>query len=235
MATLFALAGQRVLSNRGQAKQASGNETKARASCGGPGEGFRHMIEIELVHGGTSSCLHSLERFEAVLPLQQPPLARAVNGVTSCRSIRWQEWIRPEFLSTLPRLERRQIHRSSSSARAAIMAPEAVTATAARAGANWRSAGPATGEGAPLQEATGVKKEESDAGQGGGQPQAEGHHYQQSRTRRGRPRPNPATPAGRTGREGGRRKSPRASRLRQVRCSPSAPGGRWLCACPPWE
>jgi hypothetical protein len=45
------------------------------------------MIEIELVHGGTSSCQPGLDRFEAVLPLQQPPLARAVNGVTRCQSI----------------------------------------------------------------------------------------------------------------------------------------------------
>ena len=87
MAPPFALAGQRVLSNRGQTKQACGNETKARAACGGGGEGFRHMIEIELVHGGTSSCQPGLEHFEAVLPLQQPPLALAVNGVTRCQSI----------------------------------------------------------------------------------------------------------------------------------------------------
>jgi hypothetical protein len=45
------------------------------------------MIEIELVHGGTSSCQPGPEHFEAVLPLQQPPLAPAVNGVTSCQSI----------------------------------------------------------------------------------------------------------------------------------------------------
>ena len=96
------------------------------------------MIEIELVHGGTSSCLPGPEHFEAVLPLQEPPLARAVNGVTRCQSIRRQEWIRPESLSTLPQLKLGQNQRSSSSARAAIMAPEAVTATAARAGANWR-------------------------------------------------------------------------------------------------
>jgi hypothetical protein len=88
MAPPFALASHCVLGNRGQAKQASGNETKARASCGRGGEGFRHMIEIELVHGGTSSCQPGLEHFEAVLPLQQPPLAPAVNGATSCQSIR---------------------------------------------------------------------------------------------------------------------------------------------------
>ena len=84
MVPLFALASHCVLGNRGQAKQTSGNETKARASCGGGGKGFRQVIEIELVHGGTSSNLPGPERFGAVLPLQQPPLARAVNGVTSC-------------------------------------------------------------------------------------------------------------------------------------------------------
>jgi len=45
------------------------------------------VIEIELVHGGTSFCLPGPEHFEVVLPLQQPPLDRAVNGVTSCQSI----------------------------------------------------------------------------------------------------------------------------------------------------
>jgi len=87
LAPLMALLSHCVLCDRGQPEQASGKETKARASCGVGGEGFRHMIEIEVIHGGTSSCLPGPERFGAVLPLQQPTLARAVNGVTSCQSI----------------------------------------------------------------------------------------------------------------------------------------------------
>jgi hypothetical protein len=45
------------------------------------------MIEIELIHGGTSSCQPGSERFGALLPLQQPSLAGAVNAVTGCQSI----------------------------------------------------------------------------------------------------------------------------------------------------
>jgi hypothetical protein len=87
MAPLLALTSHCVLSHRGQAKQASGNESQARASCDGGGEGFRHMIEAEVVHSGTSSYLPGSERFGAVLPLQQPWLASAVNGVTASGSI----------------------------------------------------------------------------------------------------------------------------------------------------
>jgi hypothetical protein len=68
--------------HRGQTEQAGGNETEARASCGPEAEGFRHMIETEVVHAGTSSCLPGPERFGAVLPLQQRSLASAVNLVT---------------------------------------------------------------------------------------------------------------------------------------------------------
>jgi hypothetical protein len=45
------------------------------------------VIELEVVHGGTSSDLPGPERFGAVLPLQQPALACAVNVVTGCQSI----------------------------------------------------------------------------------------------------------------------------------------------------
>ena len=84
---LLAPPSQCVLCDRGQAKQAGGNETKARASCSPGSEGFRQVIELEVVHGGTSSYLPDPERFGAVLPSQQPALVRAVNVVTGCQSI----------------------------------------------------------------------------------------------------------------------------------------------------
>jgi hypothetical protein len=77
------------------------------------------------------------ERYEAVLLLQQPALANAVNAVTGCPSIGEQESIQPESPEKSARLDRERNQWISSSARATIITPEAVTATAAMAGANF--------------------------------------------------------------------------------------------------
>ena len=53
LAFLVAFPGRGVLRDRGQAKQTSGKETKARASCGVGGEGLRQTIETEVIHCGT--------------------------------------------------------------------------------------------------------------------------------------------------------------------------------------
>ncbi len=76
------------------------------------------------------------ERYEAVLLLQQPALAGAVNAVTGCLSIGEQESIQSGFPQKSSRRDRERNQWISSSARATIMTPEAVTATAATAGAN---------------------------------------------------------------------------------------------------
>jgi hypothetical protein len=92
LALLVALLGRGILGDRGQANEAGGKESEARASGGVGSEGLCQVIEAEVVHCSTSRAderaLSGPERFGAVLPLQQPAHGSAVNEVTGCWSIR---------------------------------------------------------------------------------------------------------------------------------------------------